>query len=79
MRSDAAKALALQRISQRAHRLGPRVFYEVLSEIGRSLQAGSAVFEIVERYAERLSPELLRVTGGDRFPPAPLRLVGGES
>jgi hypothetical protein len=72
---DAAKALALQRLIQRVHGLGARVVYELVAEISRSLQPGEAIFDIVEKYAERLTPEMLRVTGGDRFPPAPLRRV----
>jgi hypothetical protein len=61
------------------HRLGARVLYEFVAEISRSLQAGEAVFAIVEQYAERLTPEMLSVAGGNRFPPTPRRLVGGES
>jgi hypothetical protein len=57
------------------HGFGARVFYELLSEIGRSLQAGEFIFATVEKYATRLSPDALRVTGGDCFPPAPLRIV----
>jgi hypothetical protein len=65
----------LQAFSRRVRSFGARVFYEIITEISRSLQAGEVVFGIVERYAERLDADLLRVTGGDRFPPGPMRSV----
>jgi len=76
--AHSGNVLAMQGLARKVHPLGPRVFYELLCEISRSLAAGEVVFGIVERYAEHLTPEMLAVTSTDRFPPAPLGLVGGE-
>ena len=68
-------ALVLQGLSRQVHALGARVFFELLTEISRSLQAGEVVAAILVKYAERLTPELLAVTGGDRFAVPPVHLV----
>jgi hypothetical protein len=59
------------------HALGARALHDLLAEIALRLDASDLVFEILERYAQRLSPDLLRAVGGDRFEPSPLRLVEG--
>lgn len=58
------------------HRLAPPV-YELLVELGRDFVIRTAIETKVESYADRLSPELLRVTGGDRMPHS--SLSGGSA
>lgn len=58
------------------HALGVRPLYEMLAELGRDHMIRVPIEQIVERYAQRLDPAILRITGGDRFPPAPTRLLG---
>lgn len=67
--AQALIALRRQRVAARLHRLGPRAIAELIGEIG------PAAWDIAERYAAGLSPELLRAVGADSFPPVPLHLV----
>ncbi len=58
--------LRLQHFARAIHRLGPRALYELLAE---TLERPADNFlERLEAYAA-LSPDQLRVTGGDRFVP----------
>jgi hypothetical protein len=57
------------------HGLGPRAVYELLVELGREFVIRTAIETKVERYADRLSPELLRGTSGERIPPVPVQRV----
>jgi hypothetical protein len=50
-----------------SHRFGARVVYELLAEIGRKTGEMTLVRQIVARYANRLTPEILAATGADRF------------
>ena len=67
--------LRAQRNARQLHSLGARAIYELLAEISRRLDADDIVFGLLERYAERLTPDLLRSVGGDRFPPLPIRRI----
>jgi hypothetical protein len=58
--------------------LGARVVAEFLAEIGRDYLLRLVIEELLRRYLDRLTPEMLRVTGGDRFPGAPIHLVVGR-
>jgi hypothetical protein len=62
---------------ERLHRRGPRPLYEMLAELDRDHLILTAVELKVAKYASRLSPEVLRATGGDQMPPVPPWLVGG--
>ena len=76
-RAHAAEVVAdLQRRRhvQQVHRLGDRVFGELLAEIGAERGITTIIDQKLERYAE-LDPETLQATGGDDFWPAPLREV----
>jgi hypothetical protein len=70
------RRLRRQRELERVHGLGPRVIGELLNELAREHGIGRDIAQRVARYAARLSPELLRAVGGDRFPAAPLHAVG---
>ncbi len=63
-----------ERQIERLHRLGPRVFGEMLAEIAEATGQPALVADHVEKYA-RLDRAVLRFLGGDRFPPMPLELV----
>jgi hypothetical protein len=58
-------------------KLGPRVVAEFLAEIGRDHLLRLIIEELLQRYIRRLTPEMLRVIGGDRFQSAPIHLVVG--
>lgn len=64
----------LQHLVTQVHRLGPRVFYELLVELGATRLCRFEIEELVGRYAE-LDPAVLSALGADRFPTLPLRLV----
>ncbi len=57
------------------HACGPRAIAEFLAEIGATIGGTPCIMGKLEQYKRRLSPELLRAVGGDRFPPRPLRVV----
>jgi hypothetical protein len=63
----------------RLHQLGSRALYEMLAELGVQRLIRSEIEELVERYATRLTPELLHATGGDKFAPALIHVVGGSA
>jgi hypothetical protein len=55
--------------------LGPRAVAEFLAEIGRDYLLRLVIEELLRRYVTRLTPEMLRAAGGDRFAGAQVRLV----
>ena len=66
--------LRFRRRVQQVHRLGDRVFGELLAEIGAERGITTIIDQKLDTYAE-LEPETLEVTGGDGFWPAPLHEV----
>ena len=77
LRHQAARRLRRQELARQLHQLGARTVFEFVDEIARAHDVGDDLDRRLERYAGRLDPELLRATGGDRFPAAALRIVGG--
>ena len=69
--ADVVANLRRQRQVQALHRLGPRVLDELLAEIGAERGIATLIERKVARYAE-IDPKALALTGGDRFPPAPI-------
>jgi hypothetical protein len=59
------------------HKLGPRIFFELLAELGRTKLIRVQLETLVENYVERLRPEILVAIGADDFP-AIVRLVQRE-
>lgn len=59
--------LRFRRKVQRVHRLGDRVFGELLAEIGAERGITTIIDQKLERYAE-LEPETLEAASGDDFP-----------
>jgi hypothetical protein len=72
---DPWMARRLQRGSIHLVRLGPRALAEYLSELADRIGGLPAALALLAEYERRLTPETIRLAGGDRFPPRPLRLV----
>ena len=66
--------LHLQRGAEHLHALGARATAELLAEVAAKI-GGLPCYPLDLGRVSRLSPRLLRLTGGDRFPRRPLRLV----
>jgi hypothetical protein len=79
LKRQAQQRLRRQHLARRVHRLGPRVLFEVLDEIARDHGIAEDVDRRLAAYVDRLTPEMLRATGGDRFPPSPTRLLRGAA
>ena len=67
---EAPGSLRRHRQFEHVHRLGPRAVEELAVEVAN----GEDLDHALEAY-QRLTPELLETTGGDRFPPAPVHVV----
>jgi hypothetical protein len=59
--------------------LGSRPVAEILREVGCCCLARTMIHGRVREYLARLDRAMLGATGGDRFPPSPIRLVGPTS
>ena len=68
--AEVVASLRRQRQIEHVHRLGARAVGELLREVddGADLDHALAAYE-------RLTPELLKATGGDRFPAQPIHVV----
>ncbi len=66
--------LRFRRKVQRVHRLGDRVFGDLLAEIGAERGIQTVIDQKLERYAE-LDSKGLEAAGGNEFWPAPLHGV----
>jgi hypothetical protein len=60
------------------HRLGERVLFEFLDELGRDRLIRTELEGRIKRYISRLSPEILRLTGGDKIAPSPIHCIKSE-
>ena len=69
--------LRRQRLVECLHRLGPRPTFELVDELARRHpDIADDLDRRLAAYTERLTPELLRAVGANRFPASPLRIVG---
>ena len=66
--------MRLQRGAEHLHTLGPRAVAELLAEVAQSIGGTPCILDRLQKY-ERLRPAVVRATGGDRFPPGPVRPV----
>lgn len=73
--TSAITALRLQRGVKHLHRLGARATMEFLIELADQIGDLPATLEVLAQHEERLTPEMLHLTDGDRFPPHPLQAV----
>ena len=55
--------------------LGPRATAEFLAEIAERIDAWETILAALEQYERRLTTTMLTASGGDRFPPLPVRQV----
>jgi hypothetical protein len=74
LRECAARRLRRQRQVEAIYQLGPRVLLELLNEIDRHNGLGNDLDQRLAEYAA-IDPVALAATGGDRFPPPPIREV----
>jgi hypothetical protein len=72
---DPLSRLRLQRGAEHLHHLGPRAQAEFLTEVGARIGGMPCILGLLGEYQQRLSPQLLRAVGGDRFPARPMRVV----
>ena len=63
--------LKFRRDVERLHRLGPRVLYELLVEIGEQRLCRTFIEQCVQRYSA-IDPDHLAAFDGDTFPRPPL-------
>lgn len=75
MATDPFTSLRLQRGAEHLHRLGARATAELLAEVANQIDGLPCIVGLLAEYERRLTPELLRATGGDRFPAPWLREV----
>jgi hypothetical protein len=54
--------------AERANCLGPRAVAEFLAEIAAETGGISTIIELLTEYGRRITPDMLRAFGGDRFP-----------
>ena len=62
----------LQRGVEHLYTLGPRAGTEFLAEVGQRIGGMPCILGLLAEYEQRLTPAMLRLTGGDRFPRRPL-------
>jgi hypothetical protein len=67
-RLDPFTEMRLQRGAEHLHRLGARATAEYIVELARRIGGMPAAIELLGEYEMRLTVEMLRAVGGDRFP-----------
>jgi hypothetical protein len=67
--------LRLQRDVAHLHALGSRATAEFIVALTERIGGLPAALALLAEYERRLTPEMLRAVGGDRFPPRPLHPV----
>ena len=67
--------IRFRRAVSRLHRLGPRVFAELLAELGARYLIREPIERLIDDYLDRLEPAALAAAGGDRMPPVPIRAI----
>ena len=67
--------MRLERGTLHLYHCGPRAIAELLREVAGTIGGMPCILDRLAEYERRLSPELLRAAGGDRFAPRPLRVV----
>lgn len=65
---SAADTLRLQRGAEHVHMLGARAVAKLLAQVAREGRDLPATLDLLDGWRAGLSPEMVRVAGGDRFP-----------
>jgi hypothetical protein len=65
---DELTRMRLERGARHLHQLGERATLELLLEIADATGGLSCIADRLGQYEQRLTPAMLRLTGGDRFP-----------
>ena len=73
--SSSLARMQFDRLVQDLHSLGARPTAEFITELCNQIGGHPAATRLLIEYQRRLTPEMLRATGGDRFPARPLRKV----
>jgi hypothetical protein len=69
------RLLRLQRGAEHPHALGRRATAELLAELSGQIWGLPAILRLLNEYERHMTPEMLRLTGGERFPARTLRVV----
>ena len=72
---DPSTRLPFQRGPEHLHHLGPRATAELLAAIADEIGGNSAIIELLAEFERRITPDILRAIGGDRFPQQCLNAV----
>jgi hypothetical protein len=67
--------MRFERGAQHLHGLGPRAVSEFLLEVADKIGGLSCIVDRLSQYELRLTPEMVRLAGGDRFPSRLPRVV----
>ena len=73
----ALEGLRLQRGAAFLNSNPPRVTAGFLMDLASATGSMPFILSMLRDYEDRITPQALRVSGGDRFPPRPLHLVAG--
>jgi hypothetical protein len=72
---DPLAAMRLQRGAEHLHRLGARATAELLVEVARRIGGMPCILDLLTEFERRITPGMLRASGGDRFPVRRLQVV----
>ncbi len=72
---DEFTMLRLERSCQHLHTLGPRATAELLIEVAARIGGMPAILGALTEFERSITPAMVRVAGGDRFPRRQLRAV----
>jgi hypothetical protein len=72
---DPFTRMRFERGAQHLHRLGPRAVSEFVLEVADQIGGLPCIVDQLGQYERRLTPAMVRMTGGDRSPPRLPRAV----
>jgi hypothetical protein len=72
---DTLDRLRLQRGVEHLHQLGPRATAELLAEVAHRIGGMPCIIGLLTEFERRITPAMLRASGGDRFPARRLRVA----